>query len=554
VLSTITFAFGTYFLVLIGLVRRSHLGGSPFVECLMYGAAISSIDPVASLAVLANVETPPLLHFLVFGESVLNDAVAIVLFRALSSYSSTHTGVGFTTLPAITLKFCILAAGSLVVGVGVALACAFLLKRFEAYYGNNPSGSTTTDRTMRHSASNSSTARGQVPSPAAHSLDPTLYEIAIVVMGSYLAYLVAEVLGFSGIVALFFTGIVHAHYSHYNVSSDARIALKRVFDVAAFLCELFVFAYLGLQVATNNHSWDFGLIISGIPLAIASRAANVFPCCRLINKYSTAKKFPKKLQNMLWAVGLRGAVAYGLVVNMPRTDQPGQVGIPAIETAALLIVVVSTLLLGSGTGPLLRHFGLEGCTDEEIYATGWAEEGPVGQLPPPAELSRSVFHENFKEIDETMLKPLFGGRNEDSNDNNNDEFGYNGAGLPLHDEEEGDDGEAPLLRRPLFNGQQVSNIQQQKQHQMYNNDDFFCGGGAAVPPTTTTTHTTTTVTPPSSAAVPSGGGTSIPTAHHHLWDDTAPANTTPKQGQPQSQPRAAATTTTADAILFGDES
>ncbi|KAL4513618.1 hypothetical protein Ndes2526A_g04953 [Nannochloris sp. 'desiccata'] len=570
VLSTVTFALGTYFLVVIGVIRRSNLGGSPFVECLMYGAAISSIDPVATLAVLSQVDTPPLLHYLIFGESVLNDAVAIVLFRALSTYSSTHVGVGITTLPAISLKFCVLAAGSLLVGLGVALACSFLLKRFEAYY-------CTTDRMRSANRGNgnsfySQTREGLIMSQhqrqqqergggsgvpdshqQPHSLDPTLYEIAIVVMGSYLAYLVAEVLGFSGIVALFFTGIVHAHYSYYNVSSDARIALKRLFDLAAFLCELFVFAYLGLQVATNNHSWDFGLIISGIPLAVGSRAANIYPCCRLINKYSTFKKLPKNLQNMLWAVGLRGAVAYGLVVNMPRTDgTPGQVGIPSIETAALLIVVVSTLLLGSGTGPLLRHLNLEGCTDGEIYAAGWIEEGPVGQQQPPAELSRSVFHERFKDIDETMLKPLFGGRVENDS---NDTFGYNGdrGGGGYDDDVEGlvvaggggggGGGQVPGGHEP-----------QQKQ-QIYSNDDFFSGGADTV--TAAGAPTMTHTTRDGGASGIGGGGTAIPTAHHHLWDDSSPTDASEQQqqqqqqGQSQSRP---ATSATADAILFGDES
>lgn len=200
--STLVFGIGTYMLVLIGIIRRSHMGGSPFVECLMYGAAISSIDPVATLAVLAQVDTPPILYNIVFGESVLNDAVSIVLFRSLAVYSKTHTGVGLTTLPVVALKFCILAAGSMVLGVGVALACAFLLKRFEAYYNSRPHHGGGLSSWMRQGPS----AQASAAPPPPHSLDPTLYEIAIVLMGSYLAYLVAEVAGFSGIVALFFTG------------------------------------------------------------------------------------------------------------------------------------------------------------------------------------------------------------------------------------------------------------------------------------------------------------------------------------------------------------
>ena len=58
-----------------------------------------------------------------------------------------------------------------------------------------------------------------------------------------------QVLQLSGIVALFFAGIAHAHYSYYSVAPDAQITLRRFFQFAAFLSETFVFAYLGLQVA-----------------------------------------------------------------------------------------------------------------------------------------------------------------------------------------------------------------------------------------------------------------------------------------------------------------
>ena len=62
------------------------------------------------------------------------------------------------------------------------------------------------------------------------------------------------------------------------------------------------------------------------------------------------------------------------VINLPRADQPGQTGVPAIETATLLIVVVTTLGLGSATGPLLRHFELEGKDDAVLLGLDWTED------------------------------------------------------------------------------------------------------------------------------------------------------------------------------------
>ena len=200
-----------------------------------------------------------------------------------------------------------------------------------------------------------------------------------------------------------------------------QVTLRHFFEFASFLCEMFVFAYLGLQVATMQHAFDFGLFFSGIPLAVLSRAANILLCSRLINTWRS-HKLPVNLQKMLLAVGLRGAVAYGLggwlaaggwavcrltvhrrshllwplsspsppacllpamalpaaclpaVINLPRSDQPGQTGVPAIETATLLIVVVTTLGLGSATGPLLRHFELEGKDDAALLGLDWTED------------------------------------------------------------------------------------------------------------------------------------------------------------------------------------
>ena len=116
-------------------------------------------------------------------------------------------------------------------GLGVASACAFILKRFQLAPG----------------------ADSRQGGPA---FNATIYEVALVVMSAYLAYLVSETLALSGIVTLFFTGICHAHYSYYSVTKEAAITLKRLFEFAAFLSEMFVFAYLGLQVGSCREALE----------------------------------------------------------------------------------------------------------------------------------------------------------------------------------------------------------------------------------------------------------------------------------------------------------
>ena len=100
-------------------------------------------------------------------------------------------------------------------------------------------------------------------------------------MSAYLAYLVSETLALSGIVTLFFTGICHAHYSYYSVTKEAAITLKRLFEFAAFLSEMFVFAYLGLQV---GHSSSFSQMMlafgpwSGDDVAFSMLCVICAPC------------------------------------------------------------------------------------------------------------------------------------------------------------------------------------------------------------------------------------------------------------------------------------
>ncbi|KAJ7546184.1 hypothetical protein O6H91_08G029000 [Diphasiastrum complanatum] len=80
VISALIYGLLTYFLYLGGLVTHMN-SQSPLLESLMFGSLVSAIDPVATLSVFQDVAAPTALYNLVFGESLVNDASSIVLFR-----------------------------------------------------------------------------------------------------------------------------------------------------------------------------------------------------------------------------------------------------------------------------------------------------------------------------------------------------------------------------------------------------------------------------------------------------------------------------------------
>ncbi len=126
VISSFVFGLSTFALVEIGIISSKHLGSNPLLECLLYGTLISSTDPVATLSVFADVSAPPLLYNLVFGESVLNDAVAVVLFRTLAQFYEQEFTV--STFWRVIGQFLGVSIGSFMIGTLCALITALLLQ------------------------------------------------------------------------------------------------------------------------------------------------------------------------------------------------------------------------------------------------------------------------------------------------------------------------------------------------------------------------------------------------------------------------------------------
>ena len=101
-------------------------GGLTLAETLTFGALVSATDPVSVIAVFSELRVDPKLFYLVFGESVMNDAVGIVLFKTFSkfvgySHGAASLAIGF-------VDFVVIFGGSMVLGALCALSTALVLR------------------------------------------------------------------------------------------------------------------------------------------------------------------------------------------------------------------------------------------------------------------------------------------------------------------------------------------------------------------------------------------------------------------------------------------
>ncbi|CAN1336352.1 Sodium/hydrogen exchanger 6 [Linum perenne] len=346
----------------------------PFVECLMFGALISATDPVTVLSIFQELGTDVNLYALVFGESVLNDAMAISLYRTMSLVRS-HASSGQNFFM-VVVRFLETFVGSMSAGVGVSFISALI---------------------------------------------------------SFSMYMLAEGLGLSGIVSILFTGIVMKHYTYSNLSENSQRFVSAFFHLISSLAETFIFIYMGFDIAMEQHSWSHvGFIFFSIVSFLWKRAANVFSCAYLVNLSRPAnRQIPITHQKALWYSGLRGAMAFALALQSVHELPEGHG--QTIFTATTAIVVLTVLLIGGSTGTMLEALQVVGEGHESPLAlteTFDTFDGNHQYIAPPYddddvtsgsrlklklnELRRST--PSFTSLDKNYLTPFFTTQNGDGDD------------------------------------------------------------------------------------------------------------------------------------------
>uniref|UniRef100_A0A674KEV7 Sodium/hydrogen exchanger n=1 Tax=Terrapene triunguis TaxID=2587831 RepID=A0A674KEV7_9SAUR len=360
------FVIGSIMYGCVALMKvTGQLGGDfYFTDCLLFGAIVSATDPVTVLAIFHELQVDVELYALLFGESVLNDAVAIVLSSSIVAYQpagdNSHTFDVTAMFKSIGI-FLGIFSGSFAMGAATGVVTALI--SFSLF-----------------------TKLREFP----------LLETGLFFLMSWSTFLLAEACGFTGVVAVLFCGITQAHYTYNNLSTESQHRTKQLFELLNFLAENFIFSYMGLTLFTfQNHDFNPTFIVGAFLAIFLGRAANIYPLSFLLN-LGRRNKIGTNLQHMMMFAGLRGAMAFALAIRDTATYARQM-----MFSTTLLIVFFTVWVFGGGTTAMLSCLHIRVGVDSDQEHLGVPESERRSTKAESAWLFRLWY--NF---DHNYLKPL----------------------------------------------------------------------------------------------------------------------------------------------------
>jgi monovalent cation/hydrogen antiporter len=314
----------------VAAVALALVPGMTVPLAIALGAIVSPPDEVAAMAVMERLAVPRRLIGLLQGESLLNDATALTIYRVA-------LGTAVAAMPAGTLapigRFAVIAAGGIVIGLAVGWVIAHVRARLS-----------------------------DVP-----------VEITVSLLTPYAAYLPAELLGVSGVLAAVTAGFYLGRRASRIMGFDVRLAARAVWEMLIFLLNGIVFVLIGLQISAVVHDMGVATLLTlvgaGLTISvvlIAVRALWIFGIALWQRVLSRPQ--PLRLAEAVvlsWA-GMRGVVSLAAALAVPAALSSGA---PTPARDAVLVVtftVIVVTLVGQGVSLpfLIRAVHLGGNEDE----------------------------------------------------------------------------------------------------------------------------------------------------------------------------------------------
>jgi monovalent cation/hydrogen antiporter len=305
--------------LVVGVVAHWLIPAIPWAACFALGAIVSPPDAVAARAVLQRVTLPRRLQALLEGESLLNDATGLVLFR----FAVAATLGGAFDAGAAVGGFLLLAIGGVAVGLAVGFAWIAVMRRM-------------TDQTLI---------------------------VATATLLCWAAYLAGEALHVSGVIATVAAGIVFGWHQHVVLPAKVRMQGTAFWRTLVFGLEALVFILIGFslrgvldRVGVEAVLTTMAVPVLGVLLAVLlTRFVWVFGSDGVLaalrrGGFRRARPLGWRQAGILAWAGMRGVVTLAVALTLPA-QMPGR---DLMLVAAFAVILVTVVVQGASLGWLIR--------------------------------------------------------------------------------------------------------------------------------------------------------------------------------------------------------
>ena len=270
------------------------------LHCLLFASIVSAVDPVAVLAVFNQIGVARSLYMIIFGESLFNDGVTMVFFEGLEKLAEAGfvdpIVYAYAFLSLFTVSF-----GGLFIGFSFGILSAIFCK---------------------------------VTSPKSRLLEPI-----IILLCAYLAFLLSQLVHWSGFLALIACGLAQKRYAFPNLFEKTRVTIIEMTETMATMSESLVFLLLGLN-SYIDEGWDVEFIAWTLLFITLYRALIIWVLSSMINVYRLQNLTYRHMIIMSYG-GLRGAVSYALAASV----KSGKHG-PLFLTTTMAVIFFTVFIQG----------------------------------------------------------------------------------------------------------------------------------------------------------------------------------------------------------------
>ncbi|CAH8596360.1 unnamed protein product [Schistosoma margrebowiei] len=281
---------------------------------LLFSSLIVAVDPVAVLAIFQDIGVELGLYYIVFGESLLNDAVTVVLYDIMDAFTGkeivTGKEIGIGIASFFTVSF-----GGLFIGVLFGILTCLITR-----------------------------------------IKSRLNAFSLLLL-AYFSYIMADCVGWSGIISIIGCGLIQAAYAFHNLDKHSITMVRNLTKVVSEMSESVIFLFLGIEVVSIKLVWHTGYILWGLLWCLIARAIVVFLITAIVNYTSLSNtQITFTQQIVLIYGGLRGAVAFSLsVLILPnKLGLNGLYNRELIITTTLFIILFTVGFMGITMKPLVK--------------------------------------------------------------------------------------------------------------------------------------------------------------------------------------------------------